>query len=32
MMSGLSPPKFMGRTYDASPHEAYGDSTNQTHH
>jgi hypothetical protein len=30
--NGLIPPKLMGYTHDASPHETWGDSTNQTHH
>ena len=32
MRNGLIPPKLMGWTHDASPHEAWDDSTNQTHH
>jgi hypothetical protein len=30
MRVGLIPPKLMELTYDASPHEAYSDSTKQT--
>jgi hypothetical protein len=32
MRSELIPPKLMELTYDVSPHDALGDSTNQTHH